>query len=57
MFNWFSNKQIARILVKENKKESLKLLEKAFNEISFKGIYEIFDYAEFLKIMNSLLSQ
>ena len=49
-FNWYSNKQIARILIKENKKEkSLKLLEKAFNEILLKGIYEIFDYAEFLK--------
>ena len=49
-FNWYSNKQIARILIQENKKmESLRLLDKTFNELPLKGIYEIFDYAEFLK--------
>ena len=47
---WYSEKQISRILIKEKKKdESLKFLKKSFNELPSKGIYEIFDYAEFLK--------
>ncbi len=49
-FKWYSNKQIAKILLKENKKEqALKLLNKSYNELKLKGIYETFDYAEFLK--------
>ena len=49
-FEWYSNKQISRILkIEENKKKSLKLLKKAFAELPTKGIYETFDYAEFLK--------
>ncbi len=49
-FKWFANKQIARILVEEDKKKfSLKLLEKAYYSLEIKGVYEIFDYAEFLK--------
>ena len=49
-FKWFSNKQISRILIQEQKKEeSIKLLSKSFNELTTKGIYETFDYAEFLK--------
>ena len=49
-FNWYSNKQISRILIQENKKEeSLKLLNKSYNELTTKGIYEMYDYAEFLK--------
>ena len=49
-FKWYSNKQIARILIKEQKKdEALKLLKDTYNELPLKGIYETFDYAEFLK--------
>ena len=47
---WYSNKQISRILIVEDKrKKSIQLFRKAYNELSFKGIYETFDYAEFLK--------
>ena len=47
---WYSEKQISRILIQEKKKdESLEFLKKSFNELSLKGIYETFDYAEFLK--------
>ncbi len=49
-FKWYSDKQISRILIQEKKKEqSLKLLEESYNELIHKGVYEIFDYAEFLK--------
>ena len=49
-FEWYSNKQISRILIKEGKKEqSIKLLTKSYNDLSQKGVYETFDYAEFLK--------
>ena len=49
-FKWYADKQISRILILEEKKtEALKLLGKSFNELNSKGVYEIFDYAEFLK--------
>ncbi len=49
-FNWFSSKQLARIFIqKENKGEALKLLRKSYNSLLNKKVYEIFDYAEFLK--------
>ncbi len=49
-FKWFADKQISRILLQENKKEkSIKFLKKSYQELANKGIYEIFDYAEFLK--------
>ena len=49
-FKWYSFKQIAKILNKEeNKKDSLNLLTESFNNLPIKGIYETFDYAEFLK--------
>ena len=49
-FKWYSNQQISRILIKENKKEeAIRLLTKSYNDLPTKGIYEIFDYAEFLK--------
>ena len=49
-FEWYSNKQISRILIKKGKKEqSIKLLTKSYNDLSQKGVYETFDYAEFLK--------
>ena len=45
-----SSKQISRILVQEgNKKKSLKLLSNSYLGLETKGIYETFDYAEFLK--------
>ena len=49
-FKWYSNKQISKILIQEKKKDkSLKLLSKSFNDLSYKGVYETYDYAEFLK--------
>ncbi len=49
-FSWYSNKQIARILIKEEKKsESLDTLSDSYDKLARKGIYETFDYAEFLK--------
>ena len=49
-FEWFASKQIARILIQEgNKDESLDLIKNSYNELKFKGIYETFDLAEFLK--------
>ena len=49
-FKWYSNKQISKILIEQDKKDiSLNLLRKTFNELPTKGIYETFDYAEFLK--------
>ena len=49
-FEWYSNKQIARILIQENNKESaLSLLSRSYDNLNYKGIYEGFDYAEFLK--------
>ena len=49
-FEWFSKKQIARILIQENNKEkSLRLLKKSYEQLPVKGIYETFDYAQFLK--------
>ena len=49
-YKWFADKQISRILLQENKKEkSINFLKKSYNELAYKGIYETFDYAEFLK--------
>ena len=52
-FKWYSSKQIARILIlEENIKDSLTLMKKSYEDLSDKGIYETFDYAEFLKNNN-----
>ncbi len=49
-FNWYSNKQISQILTLEDEKnKSINLLSKAYNQLPNKGVYETFDYAEFLK--------
>ena len=49
-FHWYSSKQLARILLLEgNKNEGLKLLNKSYNNLLNKKLYETFDYAEFLK--------
>ena len=49
-FHWYSSKQLARIFIQDKKKsEALKLLNKSYNNLVNKEIYETFDYAEFLK--------
>ena len=49
-FKWHSHKQISRILIQqEMKAESIILLQKAYDQLKYKGVYETFDYAEFLK--------
>ena len=56
-FSWYANKQIAKILIQENDKKSLQFLEKSYTALPIKGVYEIFDYAEFLKIMKNSKNQ
>ena len=47
---WYAAKQNAKILIKEEKKDSaLKLITATFEKLLSKGPYEVFDYAEFLK--------
>ncbi len=49
-FKWYSSKQLAKIYIKEKKKEkAIKLVSDAYNNLETKNIYETFDYAEFLK--------
>jgi tetratricopeptide (TPR) repeat protein len=49
-FKWYASKQIASILYNQNKKDnSYKFLQKIFKDIDHPSIYEIYDYAEFLK--------
>ena len=50
-FNWYSTKQIARILIKEKKKDAaIELVNNTYKNLIYKkDIYETFDYAEFLK--------
>ena len=49
-FKWYASKQLARIYIKEeNKNKALELLSDSYNSLANKNIYEIFDYAEFLK--------
>ena len=49
-FQWYSSKQLARILIQEkNKNEALKLVSNAYENLFTKEIYETFDYAELLK--------
>ena len=49
-FHWYSDKQIARILIlKENNTKALELLKKSYDQLINKKVYETFDYAEFLK--------
>ena len=50
IFLWYTTKQNAKILLKEEKSEqALKILAKAYDQLSDKSIYEKFDYAKFLK--------
>jgi tetratricopeptide (TPR) repeat protein len=49
-FNWYSSKQLSRILIQnDSKSEALELLKQSYESLDNKKIYEIFDYAEFLK--------
>ena len=49
-FKWHASKQISRILLLEDdKSQSLKKLQEAYNDLIYKRDYETFDYAEFLK--------
>jgi tetratricopeptide (TPR) repeat protein len=49
-FKWYSSKQLAKIYIKEKKKEkAIKLVSDAYDNLVSKNIYETFDYAEFLK--------
>jgi len=49
-YNWYASKQIASILIKqEKKKEAINLLEETFLKIKHPTTYEIYDYADFLK--------
>jgi len=50
VFLWHAAKQKAKILIKEDKKtKALKLITSTYEGLLNKGIYETFDYAEFLK--------
>ena len=49
-YQWYSSKQLAKIYLQEkNKENALKLIRNAYDNLDSKDIYEIFDYAEFLK--------
>ena len=49
-FLWYAAKINSKILIQEEKKdEALKLLFNTYKKISQKGIYETFDYADFLR--------
>jgi len=50
VYSWYASKQIASILIEqEKKKEAINLLEKIFQKINNPTTYEVFDYAKFLK--------
>ncbi|MFL2889844.1 MAG: tetratricopeptide repeat protein [Pelagibacteraceae bacterium] len=50
IYGWYSSKQIARILIKQdNQEEALKILEKEFNKLPGSNVYNIYEYADFLK--------
>ena len=50
IYNWYASKQISNILIKQDKKkQSIKYLTKVFSTIENPNVYELFDYAEFLK--------
>ena len=52
-YNWHSTKQLSRILVQEEKQDkAIKLTSNVYDDLIYKGIYETFDFAEFLKNNN-----
>ena len=49
-YKWYSTKQIARILIQEEKRdEAIELTNSTYKGLINKKVYETFDYAEFLK--------
>ena len=49
-FQWHASKQLAKILIQEEDLEkALEILSNAYDNLNYKDIHEIFDYAEFLK--------
>jgi tetratricopeptide (TPR) repeat protein len=49
-YSWHASRQLTSILIKQDKKkEAVSFLEKSFQKIKNPTIYQIFDYAEFLK--------
>ena len=49
-YHWHSAKQLARIFIQENNEnEALELVNKSYNSLINKNVYQTFDYAEFLK--------
>ena len=50
VYNWYASKQIASILIQQDKKKDAVIsLKETFEEIVNPTIYQLFDYAEFLK--------
>jgi len=50
VYSWHANKQIAFILIKQgNKQEAVEYLKDKYQKIKSPSLYEIFDFAEFLK--------
>jgi len=50
IYNWYAAKQISNILIKQEKEDqAIDFLTKTFKEITEPDIYEIYDYAKFLK--------
>ena len=50
VYNWYASKQISSILLKEKRdKEAINFLTKSFDQLENPNIYEIYDYANFLK--------
>ena len=50
VYSWHANKQIAFILIKQgNKQEAVEYLKDKYQKIKSPSVYEIFDFAEFLK--------
>ena len=49
-FQWHASKQLAKILIlEEDLDKALEILSNAYDNLDYKDIHEIFDYAEFLK--------
>ena len=50
IYNWYASKQIASILIQQDKKKDAVIsLKESFEKIVNPTIYQLFDYAEFLK--------
>ena len=50
IYKWFSSKQIAKILIKQDRKEeAINLISKHFKQLDQPDVFQIYDYADFLK--------